>query len=67
LNQPREALKPLKRATEVDPAFAQAHFVLGTALSMLGDTAAAAQERKICGQLEAQQHAQLIHNMAPAH
>ena len=67
LNQPMEALKPLKRATEVDPAFAQAHFVLGTALSMLGDTAAAARERKICGQLQARQHARPIQDLAPVH
>ena len=57
LNQPMNALKPLQRATKVDPDFAQAHFVLGTALSMLGRSAAAAQERRICGQLLARQHA----------
>jgi tetratricopeptide (TPR) repeat protein len=67
LKQPADALKPLRKAIELDPAFAQAHFVLGTALSKLGDTAAAAQERKICGQLEAREHAKLIHDLAPAH
>jgi Flp pilus assembly protein TadD len=67
LKQPKEALPPLKKATEVDPSFAQAHFVLGTAFSMLGDTAAASRERRICGELEAKQHAQLIHDLAPAH
>jgi tetratricopeptide (TPR) repeat protein len=67
LNQPREALKPLKKVIEIDPSFAQAHFVLGTAFSKLGDTAAAAQERKICGELDAQAHAKLIHDLAPTH
>jgi Flp pilus assembly protein TadD len=64
LNQPGEALKPLRKVIEINPSFAQAHFVLGTALSKLGDTAGAVQERKICGQLEAREHAKLIHNPA---
>jgi hypothetical protein len=50
----------LKKATEVDPNFAQAHFVLGTALSMAGQHAEAARERTICKRLQAEQNAQTI-------
>lgn len=57
LNQPAKAVTPLLHATQVDPSDAQAHFVLGTAYSMLGQTAAAARERAICGKLLAQRHA----------
>lgn len=66
-NQPKEALAPLQEATKVNPDFAQAHFVLGTAWSMLGNSTAAAHERKVCGQLQARQHARPIQSLSPVH
>ncbi len=66
-DQPKQALGPLQTAVKVDPDFAQAHFVLGTAWSMTGNPTAAARERKICGQLQARQHARPIQSLAPVH
>ncbi|MHB8301242.1 MAG: hypothetical protein ACYDC6_00185 [Acidobacteriaceae bacterium] len=55
-----------RRALSLAPTSAEmAHFVLGTAYSMLGQSAAAGRERKICGQPGAQQHAQPIRSPAP--
>jgi tetratricopeptide (TPR) repeat protein len=65
--QAQKALAPLQQATRADPGSAQAHFVLGTVWSMLGNTASAARERKICGQLQARQHARPIQDLSPVH
>jgi tetratricopeptide (TPR) repeat protein len=57
LNDPAKAVPLLEHAIRIHPEDAQAHFVLGTAYSMLGETAAASRERAICGKLLAKQHA----------
>jgi hypothetical protein len=48
----------LQKVTEVDPDFAQGHFVLGRALGVLGRSDEAERERNICSQIQARQHVQ---------
>ena len=58
LKLPDEAIAPVRRSTEVDPDFAQAHFVLGRAFRMPGRSQEANQEQNLCRQIQAEEHAQ---------
>jgi Flp pilus assembly protein TadD len=58
LNQPKEALDPLQKVTEIDPDSDQAYFLLGRAYKMLGRSNDAAQAWNICKQIKARKNVQ---------
>jgi Tfp pilus assembly protein PilF len=58
LNEPGEAVGPLRKSAEADPDFDQAHFVLGNALRKLGQPKDAAREFQICKQIKARKNVQ---------
>src|SRR5580704_3343553 len=47
LEHPQAAVEPLRKAIQIDPNDFEAHFVLGTVLRQMGETAEAANEQKI--------------------
>ncbi|MGH9453534.1 MAG: tetratricopeptide repeat protein, partial [Terriglobia bacterium] len=57
LNDPENALAPLRRAITLDPHYAQAHYQLGNALARLGRSAEAAKEHAISTHIQAHQQA----------
>ncbi|MGH9353967.1 MAG: tetratricopeptide repeat protein, partial [Terriglobia bacterium] len=58
LNNPSTALAPLRKAIKIDPDYAQAHFVLGTALRRLGRNAEAGREQQVSAEIQARQQAE---------
>jgi Tfp pilus assembly protein PilF len=60
LQHPRAALEPLRKAIEIDPNYFEAHFVLGTALRQVGETAEAANEQKIALAIQEKHRAEAI-------
>jgi Flp pilus assembly protein TadD len=52
LNHPEAAIEPLRTAIQIDPDYAEAHFVLGTALRQAGRAAEGKQEQKISVDLQ---------------
>lgn len=51
-DRPEAALEPLRKAIQIDPDCAEAHFVLGTALRQAGRAAEGKQEQKISVDLQ---------------
>ena len=52
LNHPEAAIEPLRKAFQIDPDYAETHFVLGTALRQAGCAAEGKQEQKISVDLQ---------------
>ena len=46
-NHSEAAIEPLRKAVQLDPDYAEAHFVLGTALRQSGHAAEGTREQKI--------------------
>jgi Flp pilus assembly protein TadD len=57
LGQFSDAIEPLRKATFIDPDYAEAHFQLATVLARLGQTEEAAKERSISTAIQAKQQA----------
>jgi len=57
LGEPEPALAPLRKAIRIDPDYAEAHYLLGTALANLGRTAEAQKERSISLAIQTKQQA----------
>jgi tetratricopeptide (TPR) repeat protein len=47
LNRPHAAVETLRKVIAIDPNYFQAHYVLGTVLRQLGQTAEAKREQKL--------------------
>ncbi|MGA9979086.1 MAG: hypothetical protein WBQ08_10705, partial [Candidatus Sulfotelmatobacter sp.] len=52
LNHPHAAGETLRKAFQTDPNYFPAHFVLGTALRQLGQTAEGAKEQKLSVEIQ---------------
>ncbi|MBV9767854.1 MAG: tetratricopeptide repeat protein, partial [Acidobacteriaceae bacterium] len=63
LNEPKEAVDPLRRAIALDPNYYEAHYVLGTALRKLGRSAEASHEMALSEQIQARTRAELIKDL----
>jgi Flp pilus assembly protein TadD len=60
LNSPAAAVEPLRKAIELDPGYAEAHFVLGTALRQSGHAAEGGREQKISVELQEKKRSEAI-------
>jgi Flp pilus assembly protein TadD len=64
LNQPKQAIEPLRKAIELDPNYVQAHYSLGTALRKLGRPAEAAREIAMSERIQARGRAEDIKHVS---
>jgi Flp pilus assembly protein TadD len=64
LNQPKQAVEPLRKAIELDPNYVQAHYSLGTAFRKLGRTAEASREIAMSEQIQSRERAADIKHLS---
>jgi Flp pilus assembly protein TadD len=60
LNHPVAAIEPLRKAIQINPDYAEAHFVLGTALRQSGHAEEGKREQKISVDIQERKRAAAI-------
>ncbi|MFY9683575.1 MAG: tetratricopeptide repeat protein, partial [Candidatus Sulfotelmatobacter sp.] len=60
LQHPRQAVAPLRKAIQIDPNYAEAHFVLGTALRQSGHAIEGRREQKMSVELQEKRRSEAI-------